>query len=83
MAKSDYSNALVFLFLCCCYFHKENFVNIELLSLIREFETLPSHHNDRNKMKGKNILDQNPPFGPLEVFFFFFLRGPQKYLKAA
>ena len=52
--------------------HKENFVNIELFSSIWEFETLPSHHNDSNKMKGKNKIDQNPPFGPLKSFFFLF-----------
>ena len=60
-------------FFCLCIatiLHKGNFVNIEPFSLIREFETLPSHHNDSNKMKGKNKTDQNLPFGPLKSFFF-------------
>ena len=49
--------------------HKESFVDFELhvFSFIQEFETLPSHHNDSNKIKGKNKIDQNPPFGPLLV----------------
>lgn len=47
-----------FFFRCiAAILHKENFVNIELFSLIREFKTLPSHYNDGNKMKGKSKID--------------------------
>ena len=45
--------------------HTENFANIALLILSN---TLLGHHNDSNKMKGKNKVDQNPPFGPLKFF---------------
>ena len=58
--------------------HKENFVNIELFSFIREFETLPNHHNDSNKMEGKNKIDQKSNFWPLEVFLFSFFLEVRK-----
>ena len=60
--------------------HKENFVNIELFSLIREFETLPSHHNDSNKMKSKNKIDQNPP---LKSFLFSFFLEVSRVFKSS
>ena len=46
-------------------------MNIVLFILRGKFEIfLPNHHNDSNKMKGKNRIDQNPPFGPFKSFFF-------------
>ena len=39
LAKSDFYTYKSFSLMYCCYLHKENFANIALFILIREFET--------------------------------------------
>ena len=58
--------------------HKENFVNIALFILIREFGTRDSHHNDSNKIKGKNKMIEIHLLAPWSLFSFLFFLDVRK-----